>query len=167
MEIPKRKNQWLTFEDIKEKEVYKFDFNPLLQPEFEEKTVTIRIAKYRKNLIDWRTTMYKMLYSYSDIVELTLVPECSPQSRFHFHGYIKVLNLQLFPLFIQFINEAGSSEMDTIEDESIWHNYIYKQSSIWEKYMKSCNYLLVTKSGVEEEPKQKDLNGVVGTTQFD
>lgn len=62
-----------------------------------------------------------------------LVPEISHKGRYHFHGYIEIINVSQFYLYaIPKLMGFSRIEIDTIKDHQIWANYIYKNREIME-----------------------------------
>lgn len=62
--------------------------------------------------------------------------ESSASGRFHYHGTIKILNIPQFILHDMPLLQADATyEIDTIQDKSIWENYVYKQRHIWEDFI--------------------------------
>lgn len=105
---------------------YSFSFNPkpLLCGDDSEKYI-------KKTLLNLHELLRKM-----DYCNITLFLESSPLGRLHFHGTIAIRKVAQFALHdMPRLIEAGTFEIDNIENENIWNDYCAKQKHIWKCYI--------------------------------
>ena len=116
-----RRHKTLAPEDIVVNEWHSFTFNPEMQP---------LTPRFTLDLITWHNGLDNIFKSlkYCDI---TLRPELSSGSRWHYHGQIKITNIMKFYIFdLPILRENGSLEIDTITDIKVWTEYCCKQTNI-------------------------------------
>lgn len=64
-------------------------------------------------------------------IEIITYPEISRNGRLHLHGTIKFLTyLSISEFYLQFLNYPYSIEIDSIDDNKIWDEYILKSKHI-------------------------------------
>ncbi len=116
-----RRHKTLPPEEMTINTWYSFTFNPEIQP---------LTPRFTLDLITWHNGLDNIFKSlqYCDI---TLRPELSSGSRWHYHGQILITNIMKFYIFdLPILRENGSLEIDTITDIKIWTEYCVKQKQI-------------------------------------
>lgn len=67
---------------------------------------------------------------YADVV---LYPEISLQSRWHWHGIIKIKHpYEFYAVTLKKLSAIASYEIDTIDDIILWRKYITKDQAVME-----------------------------------
>lgn len=108
-------------EDMKVNEGYAFTYNPEVQP---------LTPKFTLDLITWHNGMDNM-YKSLKYCDITLYPELSQGSRWHYHGYIRLTDVMKFFIYdLPILRENGSYEIDILTDHEIWRKYVSKQENI-------------------------------------
>jgi len=133
-------------EDIKLHNSLSFSFNPEEQPLF-EKFYKMKLH----NLKDWSERMVANFarLSYSNI---EAVIEVSQKGRFHYHGWITVTKMPEFVIHdLAWLRHYGTYEIDIINDEDKWIEYVFKQ----ERFMRS--YCIRHEMQYEVESKDSNL----------
>lgn len=122
----KPRNIFLKPENIFLNEVYAFNFNPEGQP---------KIGRLN-SLKDWFNIYGKLLTNLTGAA-VKMYVEISSTGRYHFHGYIKILNIVRF--YTKDVHELilnGTSVMKVIESENDWEEYVLKQQSFIQPHLK-------------------------------
>lgn len=117
------KNKFPKPEDLRMDFCYTFTYNP-------EQQYIGDIDRIKKAVRAFKNKMNFACLAYKVYLEL------SSNGRIHFHGYIKIKEIKEFYLFaVPAMCAHASTEMDTIEDDEVWYNYITKQFHIWQIYL--------------------------------
>lgn len=116
-----RRHKLLPPEEMIPDTMYTCNINPEIQP---------LTPKFTLDLITWHNGMDNMFKSLKhSSVKLNL--ELSSNSRWHYHGTIKISNIMKFYIFdLPILKESCSLEIDKIEDLNIWTAYCTKQESL-------------------------------------
>lgn len=120
------KNRYVKPEELALNQTYAFSFNPSMQPRFDAGGPT--------PFKNW-WEVCKGLFDSLRYCHTRLFCEFSSQGRFHFHGTIKVTSPLFYVHDVPKINEAGSSEMDTIDDHLVWYLYCLKNQLFMQRYL--------------------------------
>lgn len=100
---------------------YAFTFNPEKQP---------LNPNFKLDLITWHNGIDNIFKSLK-YCHVVLQPELSSGCRWHYHGYIEINDIMMFYIYdLNHIRQSGSYEIDTIENEITWVNYVCKQSEL-------------------------------------
>lgn len=117
----KPKDVFLKVEEISEKEIYAFSYNPVAQPQ---------IGRI-ESLKVWLDVMDNMFRSVCKNSNYLLYIELSPTGRWHFHGYINIMDIyEFFCSDIHTLMSNGTSYMKCIDDNEEWYKYCTKQQLI-------------------------------------
>lgn len=110
---------------------YSFSYNPEDQPLFE------KFYKMKLNTLNDWSQKYEDIFTTLKYCKISIYLEISSNARFHWHGYIEILNIVPFLLHdCAKLKHYGTYEIDIIKDPLIWDKYITKQKSFMEIY---CN----------------------------
>lgn len=113
-----RKNTLIKLEDIVYGKGYAFTVNPAEQYFGDTE-------RFKKVIRLIRSKLSSPAYEYK------LYCELSPSGRIHGHGYIWIYKPLDFVMFdIPYIDRFMNIEIDIINDEEIWEDYIHKQIHI-------------------------------------
>lgn len=91
--------------------------------------------------------------------KITMYPELSSSGKYHYHGYITILNIAYFMLYdIHILKQYSCFEIDIINDSKIWSEYVFKGKHYMEIFCKDekIPYKLITNMntiGLKEEDK--------------
>lgn len=117
------KNKFPKPEDLVLDRCYTFTYNP-------EQQYVGDVERLKKVVRHFRNKMNFSCLSYKVYLEL------SGNGRIHFHGYIKIKEIKEFYLFaVGTMCAHASTEIDIINDDEIWYDYITKQFHIWQIYL--------------------------------
>lgn len=126
-------------EDVIIGELYSFSFNPSRTP---------KDGHLGKFINDMHTFIDGL-----NNCTIDMSPELSRMGRLHFHGVITIDKIIEFYLYdLHKLKDAGTFEIDTIQDIVKWNEYVYKQSKLMIIFLNKeistnkCCYRLRTKS---------------------
>lgn len=123
-------------EDVRVNTRYTFSFNPEEQPKpqrFYNITLTLFSSWSEKNIELFKSMKYAKIETYMEI---------SKNSRLHYHGYIKILDIVNFYFFeVPKLKHYGTFEIDFISDPMTWDLYCKKQKDEMEKFCNKNNML--------------------------
>lgn len=116
------KNSFLEYDEIENGGIYAFTWNPLQQP----------ILTDPLGVSDWYHTQREFLTTLKGC-SLRMFIEVSKKGRWHFHGFIKIIDRLRFSIYAApKLCEYGASKMDilhTTDDYAKWLIYCNKQQN--------------------------------------
>lgn len=145
-------------EDVKEGQWYSFSYNPQTQPLFE------RFYKVKLNTLEQWSQEHVKLFTTLRHCKVSVALEISQKGRFHYHGYIKILsNPEFYLTDLARLRDNGTYEIDFINDELKWIQYVLKQEHNMANYCKKHDmcYIIDTDEMIITESRK--ANGL-GTT---
>jgi len=127
----KPKYEYPKLEDLQTETQYAFTLNPELQPSRQTtKSNDLMIGDWVEHVSLILDNLYHIKYHLQ--VELS--------SRFHFHGWIEIIDPILFYINdLPKLKEISTFAIKPCGPDNIWHTYVNKQRSIMEPYLLSKN----------------------------
>lgn len=124
----KPKNIFLKPENIFIDAVYAFNHNPEAQP---------KIGKLN-SVKEWFDTMELLFTKVCNHSKFKLNVEISSTGRYHFHGYISVVDIiGFYTKDVKSLIQSGTSIMKVIDKESDWEEYIWKQKGFIQPHLQA------------------------------
>lgn len=109
---------------------YALSLNPSAKPiQYVEKNDT-----FKYNFRHYHNTILNKINKCNNCI-IDIIPELSSSGKYHYHGYITIINLAYFMLMdVCILRQYFAFEIDIINDSKVWEEYVNKGSHYMESF---------------------------------